>query len=145
MKIIFSQVARLSSKDLPKELFDIAAKGFIEEGQCFILQHMASREKNVSISNFPDLTGYECFINCLHIDDYVGQDYLFWSLKFMDVVLNSWRAMNKEHKLRAIVSTDDLGAVIRFHVLRENENWLSDDLESYKEEAVLFMDSTQSP
>lgn len=41
---------------------------------------------------------------------------------------------------RVIVGCGDHDAVVRFHRVRPREEWLSDDLESYVDEAILVID-----
>lgn len=42
--------------------------------------------------------------------------------------------------MRSIISLDETGCVFRCHVIRAGECWNVDDLESYKEEAVLVIE-----
>jgi hypothetical protein len=59
---------------LTEQLDAIANDGIVVIGECYLLSREANGETNATINNFPDKTGYECFINHIHIDDYVSED-----------------------------------------------------------------------
>ena len=44
------------------------------------------------------------------------------------------------HDFKIIMSIDDSYVSISFHMVREGESWLMDDLEEYKQEAILVME-----
>ncbi|RUO31154.1 hypothetical protein [Aliidiomarina soli] len=127
---------------LPKKLNRIIAKGFVIKFECVFLRALYAMGR-VGREDFPDGTGYECFVNHIHMDDYVDSDFLLYSLNFVDTLLSVWRDFDKENIIRAIISCDDYGAVVRFHLLRDNEAWLSDDLEGFIQ-PVLYIDSCHS-
>ena len=60
------------SKDpLPYQLRAILSQGFTEQEDCVFLTAMLSGCRTVSQNSFPDKTGYECFVNHIHIEDLV--------------------------------------------------------------------------
>ncbi|WP_431685546.1 hypothetical protein [Hahella sp. NBU794] len=121
----------------PQTLDDIVAKRFVETNDGVLLAYFAKRRSNTSPGYFPDKTGFECFVNSFHIDDYVDKDFLAYSL----FVVSSLKADIERYNLKTIVGIDDDGGTVRFHVDRVGEEWLSDDIEGYSE-ALLVLEST---
>ncbi len=76
-----------------------------------------------------DETGYECFINHIHI-------------KSLPEALEFAERLNKAllERLRGdfvvIVSFDGREAAVRFHRRRIGQTWLSENLEEYREEGI---------
>ncbi len=54
-----------------------------------------------------------------------------------------WNKLRETKKLIAIMSLDELGLKVKFHLDRSGEQWLSDELEDY-EESILVVDSSES-
>lgn len=124
------------------ELLDLIAPGFIEVNGCVFLKSLKALNLNISGSNFPDKTGFECFVNSIHVDDYVASDYLSHALLFVEACFDLWRSFKGEGgELVAIISSDEIGAVVKLHFLRRGESWLGDDLEKY-EDAVFCATSS---
>lgn len=130
-------------KLFPPDLLELILQGFYMKDGCFFLTELEKRKTNATLSNFQDKTGYECFINSLHIDDYVQDHYLEYSCLFVNEIFNSWKKSGLEKAIVAIVSIDELGAVVKIHLARNNEKWLGDDLDLY-EEAIFTIDSFSS-
>jgi hypothetical protein len=128
------------NKTLPPELSTLLRSGFREGEGCIFLASLAG-STNASLSNFPDRTGYECFINSIHVDDYVQNDYLLYACLFVEGLFNAWSYRNATSPISAIISCDDLGATVKFHLTRKGESWISEELEKY-EEAILVADSS---
>jgi len=126
---------------LVTELKNISDASFIKINDCVFLNSLYKVNTNVSLQNFPDKTGYECFINSLHIDDYVSNGYLSQSCLFVKSVFERWRQFSGNEILQAIIAIGEFDAVVKFHLLRDGENLLNDDLEGY-EEAMLIVDSS---
>ena len=98
------------------------------------------------ISAFPDDTGYEAFVNHLHVDLPDGS---------LDPVRVANGIAALDHLQRAVESFPDAGSVrlilavsfdeyaavtVRFHRRRRGEEWLAADLEGYEQEAILVRD-----
>src|SRR5690554_2407495 len=124
-------------KTLPMELKKIAKNGFIDKNGCVFLKELANRQTNVNLDDFIDKTGYECFINSLHIDDYVESNFLSYALVFVFELFERWK---KNKNLQAIISVDEFGAVVKLHKDRVGESWIGGNIEDY-EEAILAIDS----
>lgn len=133
---------------LTKELIILVEKGFLEENGCFFLRNLINdpiikiKDYIDSIPNqfFIDKTGYECFKNKIHIDDYVKNNYLYNSLLFSLEIIKQY---NNNKKLRFIIGLEEHSCTVRFHKIRKNENWINNDLESYNKDAILVFDSNE--
>lgn len=128
-------------KTLPSELSELISQGFCIREGCTLLAALAKGSTNVSAGDFPDKTGYECFINSVHVDDYVQSNYLDYACLFAEALLNAWRKSSTSDTAIVIVSSDEFGAVVKLHVTRSGEAWVSNDLERY-EEAIFVADSS---
>ncbi|MDU9035893.1 hypothetical protein [Pseudomonas corrugata] len=130
----------LVGRQLPCSLSDLVAQGISEQNGCFFISALSRKKTNAVEADFQDLTGWECFINSIHIDDYVSSDYLANAFLLVMAVLDEWKCRGFDGVCQAIISSDEFGATVKFHFLREGEFWLGDDLEGY-EESVLLLDS----
>jgi hypothetical protein len=124
-------------------LSKIAELGFIELDGCFLLKELANVTTNANTNDFPDKTGYECFINHIHIDDFTTENVSATSLVFASRLLSKWTQTNFGGQLVVIVGGDHEAAVVRCHRERQNESWLAQDLDGY-EQAVLEISSSDS-
>lgn len=129
--------------ELDHSLVEIAESGFRNKDGCFFLGKCFGIDTNTSANDFPDKTGYECFINSVNIDDYVDDGYLEQAVCFVRSVFSQWNKLRESKTLIAIVSLDELGLKVKFHLDRSGEQWLSDELEDY-EESILVVDSSES-
>ena len=125
---------------LPAQLTDLLAQGFCKINDCFFLSSLATKKTIASNTDFPDKTGYECFINSIHIDDYTSSDYLANAHLFAELAFRIWHKEGQKGTLQAIISSDEFGASIKFHFLREGESWIDSDLSKY-EDAILVLNS----
>ncbi|MDH4610373.1 hypothetical protein [Pseudomonas sp. BN102] len=125
---------------IPTALVEILKEGFIIKGECVVLAALAKMCGSVSLADFPDKTGYESFVNSIHIDDYVESEFLHRAISFSRALIDIWKVSGIDGDIRVIICGDELGAVIKFHFVREGEDWVSSDLELY-EDAVMVVDS----
>lgn len=140
MLILYNQIVP-NNVELHGELLEMARSGFVGVEGCYFIGKCLSYVTNVVRNDFPDRTGYECFINSINIDDYVIDKYLDYGLCFVREVFANWRGTGFKENLNAILSMDEFGLKIKFHVVRVNESWLASDLEDY-EESVMVVNSS---
>lgn len=131
------------SSELVASLNELLQSSFFEIDGCVLLGGLVESSSSASISDFPDRTGYECFVNSLHIDDFAEGNYLENAFFFLNSLFEKWRKFSDDRALRGIVSADEFGVVVKFHQRRENESWLSEDIEGY-EDAILVVDSDEA-
>ncbi|MBS9440027.1 hypothetical protein EAE91_23680 [Photorhabdus noenieputensis] len=122
---------------LTDELQSIISSGFIEKENCFFSKKLMTYSASASQKHFQDCVGFECFVNSLHIDDYVNKDYLEYSILFCNSLLISWNSFNPINKLNVIISLDEFGSLVKFHLDRVGEMWLNENLESYDEPILI--------
>ena len=88
-----------------------------------------------------DLTGYECFVNHLHIDDYTDENFFLHGLGLIMAVAGIVRNKFPQKHFRFILAQEkDSSCNVRFHCRRKGEEWLSEDIDQYREDGILVMD-----
>lgn len=127
-------------RPLQPPLASLLAAGIVEQDSCLLLAALVNINTNATKHSFPDLTGYECFLNHLHVSDYVDSgEVLIQGLKFGFQLAKQLRPFSSSSTV--ILSADPASedVVIRFHKNRPGEQWLSDDLDQYSEEALMVL------
>lgn len=125
---------------LPSELLAIIDEGFVTaEGGCIFSRFGFRHKGNAMRSMFPDDVGYECFVNHLHIDDFTDNNFLATGILMVEQWGALWRRSGLPGSLRVLLSNDDDSCTVTFHLIRENQEWLNPDLDSYAQ-AILVMD-----
>jgi hypothetical protein len=122
-----------SETPLPDRLSAVLASGLAEREACVFLAAMLEKCSSVKPQDFSDQTGYECFVNHIHIDDYGESDMLRVAVAFMARVSDLLRETYVNVEFRGLISVDESGVTARFHRLRAGQEWLSSDLEGYEE------------
>lgn len=96
---------------------------------------------------YGDITGYEFSCNEIRINDYIDyrEDQSICILRFALQLQKSWALKIKseypEYNFSFILSYDNEYVTLRFHKIRiEEEHYLSLDLNSYTDEAILVID-----
>jgi hypothetical protein len=125
-------------RPLVSELKEIARGGIIDIDGCSLLAREVGHT-NATVNDFPDKTGFECFVNHIHVDEYASEFLADQTICFVSEVLNEWNKKYADGELNAIVGLKD-GATVRFHRRRENEFWLAGNLDGYNE-AILEISS----
>lgn len=137
--------SHLLDRYMPSEYLDVQTSAkFISIEGCYFLDVLYHSRGNATKSAFSDATGYECFVNHLHIDRDSVTDAIASSLALAYLIDTKWKASDfMALTLRHIISLDETSSTYRCHVLRVNERWLADDLESYHD-PILVIDSNGS-
>jgi hypothetical protein len=138
-------------KYLFSELTHILWPDFIEVNGCILIndEKPGEGEKLLNmdhiLKNFGDRTGFEAFESHVHMMD-VSKEFednplmgLMFALKLVEV----WSAKLKSdfpgYSFYLILSFDGQDSILRFHKIRENENWVDiDNLNSYDNTAILI-------
>jgi hypothetical protein len=118
---------------LSSELLRVLDDGFVEEQGCVLLASEARRSVFDRAAT-QDETGYECFINHVHVES-LGEALEFGRR------LNQTLAATFADGFVVIVAFDGFKATVRFHRLRVDQRWLSEDLEEYRGEGIAVLDS----
>jgi hypothetical protein len=126
---------------LDESLTSLALKGFCRKRDCYLFNALISFSGIAKRKNFVDCTGFECFINSVRADADTIKDSLEQGLLFVVAAFGIWN--NGSNKLlNAIISLDDRGAVMRFHVKRHDENWIGGNLDNLMQ-PVMLIDSSE--
>lgn len=137
-------VIELGERKLAPALQAIVERGIdFDDGVC-ILRALKPGGSRVDRGDFPDKTGYECFVNSIHLADYIKDEFLEEALAFVANIFQVWGNFDRSPILNAIVITSDADdAVVKFHIVRSGERWLSSNLDAY-EEGVLEIRSNEA-
>jgi hypothetical protein len=128
-------------RSLVPSLKAIADSGFVQHDGFYVLRGL-SVTTNATRSTLGDRTGYECFVNSLHIEDYEAEKPLTQAILFALQLFHVWNAGGGSTCLTAIISADEFSVVAKFHAKRAGEQWLSDNIEGY-EDPVLSIESDE--
>ncbi len=66
----------IKGETLRSELMQIVVEGFVQQENCFFLKSIVGPQTHVKRGDFFDDVAYECFVNAIHIDDYVDVNFL---------------------------------------------------------------------
>lgn len=120
-------------------LRELLSEGFIIHKGCYFLKSLYKHQSHINESDFTDSTGYECFINSIHFDDYVDNDVFEQALLFSNNLINEWNTQNNGIILKLILSETDFGFNLKFHLYREGEDWINEnDIDKFEEALIIF-------
>lgn len=123
---------------LPHELNEVVEQGFVELFSCFLSKKLLGYSGAIKPDSFEDEIALECFVNSIHIEDYVSENYFQHSIVFCNSMIKKW---NEKHAgvINVIISLDDetLLPTIKFHLKRKDTSWLDEDNLDSSIQAVL--------
>ena len=102
--------------------------------------------KHVKPADCFDKTGFECFINHVHLPFDGTNETLAPCLEYAATLQEALTPHTQERQFRVIVSLSEDEAfpesacTVRFHQIRPGEHSIAEDLERYKSEAILVFD-----
>ena len=147
MKMNQRMSALLRQADIPVPFVDDPAltalpiPALSEVGEFTLLKNNYEANKHVKPADHYDKTGYECFINHVHLP-FDGTGASLKSCLGYAIALQKGLARiakNRSFLVIVAVEVEDRGCTVRFHQLCEGEVWIEEDLEGYAEEAVLLL------
>jgi hypothetical protein len=130
----FLETLQVRDVVLSSEISSALAKGFVEEQGCVLLASEAHNTVHTRVGDAFDETGYECFINHVHIRSL--QEAFEFARRLTKALAERFT-----DKFVVILSFDGRDASVRFHKRRSGQTFLTDNLEGYKEEAIAVFDS----
>ncbi len=144
MRIIAGATGEKVSQSLEQALLEILKQGFVEQDGCIVFAWFKEAAGNTSVAQCFDETGYECFLNHLHIQDYLkNSSYISARLEqgFAFILCLASLLMNRypSATFKIILSCSDDDCSVRFHKVRPNQTWVRDDLETYESEALAVL------
>jgi hypothetical protein len=119
---------------------------------CVLLKHQWEPNKHAKIADYFDKTGFECFINHVHLPfaETNESQSLASCLEYAATLQDALLPLTPDRQFRVIVSLSEDGefpgsaCTVRFHQIRPGEVWVTEDLEGYKSEAILVFDVPNS-
>lgn len=151
MKALYDEIREENLDDpkaLPEKLLALLNAGFVEEEQCVFLSLLKKRAQ-VQRLDFPDLTGYECFVNHIHVEDYLENgglpplEMLGRGIALARELKGRLSRLHGTEHFRIIIASDGPSCTVRFHTVRLDEEWVAKDLNGYKEEAIAVMETQE--
>jgi len=141
---------KYSSIFLSRELTEIFDDGFVRAEGCTFFKRLYNSSVSGRLSLYSDRTGYECFVNHVHIDSYVEADEDNSSMHLLDHGVSLCLLLKEKleesyprEPFRLILAFENQDCSLRFHKIRPNENWIDDNLENYSE-AIMVLDAHEN-
>jgi hypothetical protein len=117
--------------ELAPALAELAAGRLVETDQGIVLERLLP--KTIDPNVFQDKTGFEAWINKIHVEDYVDEttqgadDVLLQGLLYAERLAAKFAARGGAFRIFLCVDNDSNDVTCRFHVVREGEPWFIDD------------------
>jgi len=123
------------------QLRTVESMPIISTSGCTVFQEEYERNSHVRLEDYQDRTGYECFINHLHRPYSSDRSSLDRTLAFVVGLSKALASIDGLKRFLTILSIGEgeEDCTVRFHECRPGENWISGDLDSYTEEAILLI------
>jgi len=118
---------------LPK-LSELVSGGFQTKKGCFFLSRKYQPHYDeYEIEDFHDETGFEAFVNSVDFESLQSQDQLAESLVFCREIMQVFQDIAPKQTLLTLVMKDETNVRVKFYVQRAGQNYLSGEIEDYKE------------
>ena len=149
---------------LPEDLLAPKLRGLIAEGlvrrEGVLVFARHADEIGNAPGNSPDLTGWECSVNTVHldfivpiaigspaagepvIDDDAQVHLLRHGLGLAVEIVRLAGELDGPVPVRCIIGANSTSGTFRFHRVRPGETWLVEDLDAYRGEMVAVVEST---
>jgi hypothetical protein len=138
MASIFTLELSKRATRLPARLRELLKGGIVVRNDCFFLKSLLDKSKSARLADFADRTGFECFVNHFHIDDYSTANQLPLSLSVITATSRLIKKRCQKRKIYAVLGMDGDSVNLRFYTFRRNESWLGSDLEKYEDAVCLI-------
>ena len=139
-------IAALEHIALADKLKSILSQPIEERDGMFIQKTAPAEISSRMRANLQDRTGLECFINHIHIEDYLDDNekrtsagILLQGLTYAISLRQKLRGTHSGASFNIILTQSAESCSVRFHKIRENESWLRNDIEDYTDEGVCLL------
>ena len=135
-------------KALPQKLLAVLNGGFVDQDQCVFLSLLKTRAP-VSRLDFPDRTAFECFVNHVHVEDYLENgglpplEMVGRGIALARELKDRLSHLHGRRNFRIIVAFDGLSCTVRFHTVRPDEEWIDKDANGHRGEAVAVLETQE--
>jgi hypothetical protein len=131
-----------------RELIQLLHTGIAEVDGCWLLASQVKPSLTGQREHFPDRTGYEAFINHIHISDVLGPGVEESPARALSQAIALGREVEKLVArwggFEIVIATDKDSPAdcnVRFYRHRSGEVWIERDLELYHEEGILVIET----
>jgi hypothetical protein len=139
---------KFSDRRLEPRLSVLIDEGFVQRYGCILYAALKERARpRATRKGLMDKTGIECFVNHVHVDDYIKGDpfrQLQQGMAFARKLSERLERSYPRTRFQVIVAQNKYGVTVRFHKRRRDEKWLNDSLESYKDDAICVLEAGYS-
>ena len=151
MELLYDEIREENLDDpkaLPQKLLALLGAGFVEEEKCVFLS-LLKIDSPVKRADFPDRTAYECFVNHIHIEDYLENgglpplEMLGRGLALARELKARLSSLPGKRHFRIIVSFRGPSCTVRFHTVRPDETWTDKDASGLQSEAIAILDTQE--
>jgi hypothetical protein len=136
-----------NGEKLDQGLVQLLSQGFTQIDGAIVFTATRSIAKKVKPENFPDLTGFECFVNNIHVEDQLEEPLaasralLKQGVAFGLATERQLRSTFPGKPFKVIIGATERGCGARFHLARPGEEWLASNLDGYGDEAILVLET----
>ena len=85
---------------LSTELAHLLSSGIKVVDGCYVLAGLHSDQSTVTTSHFSDKTGYEAFVNSIHIYDFADTGDFATAVSFLIALLEVWTEMKRSENYK---------------------------------------------
>ncbi len=138
-------------------LREYAARGIVRRGEVVTWADSTADADNAP-SFFPDLTGWECSDSSFHLEDFVpvdeviiddqpfiGEDdqriLLLHGVALARVIGGLVYALDPPTPVRCVIGANETDATFRFHRIRVGESWNQPNLDDYRQDKMIVVDT----
>jgi len=151
MDVLYDEIREENLDDpkaLPQKLLTLLDAGFAEVEQCVFLSALR-KETPVKRLDFPDRTGYECFVNQIHIENYLENgglpplELLGRGIALARELKTRLSQLHGGKHYRIIVAFDGSSCTVRFHTVRPDEEWIDKNGGGRTREAIAVLETRE--
>ena len=135
-------------KALPQKLLALLNGGFVEAEQCVFLAAL-KKASPVQRADFPDRTSYECFVNQIHVEDYLENgglpplEMVGRGIALARELMTRLSRLHGTKHFRVICAAHDVTCTVRFHTIRVDEEWVDKEAGGPEPEAIAVFDTRE--
>ncbi len=124
--------------------------GILSLDGCWLLASQLPAGASGARDQFPDRTGYEAFVNHIHVADALGgagessPGVALGQAMALGLALEALVAAHGSFQIVVAADTDSpTDCSVRFYKRRSGEVWIEDDLEGYAHEGILVIETPE--
>jgi hypothetical protein len=150
MEILYQEVRAENLDDpgeLSQKLIRLANSPLVEEEGCVFLSALRKNAGDMKLADFPDRTAYECYVNHIHVEQYLENGSLVAlvilgrGLALARQLRDRLATWNGRRHFRVIVTFHHAGCTVRFHAIRPDEEFNDKELNGLEEVAVAVLET----